>query len=1028
MGTGNTGLCILGESGSGKSALLANWGASYRQAHPDALVLQHYVGATPYSADWAAMLRRLMGEFKRRLGLQQDIPDHPDALRSAFPNWLYMANAQVRSAGSEVRSPAFTRTGPPEGGTPNAPSKIIIVLDALNQLEDRDGAPDLVWLPPVLPENVRFIVSTLPGRSLDEIQKRHWPTLKVELLSADERRKLIAEYLAQHAKSLKAARVERIAAAPPSANPLYLRVLLDELRMVCTHEELEERIGDYLKAESPYALYEKVIARWEQDYEGDSDLVGDTLSLLWAARRGLTESELLRALGKDGEPLPRAKWSPLFLAMSDALVSRGGLLTFAHDFLRTAARETCLPTESHQQRVHSRLAEYFERQPVGPRRTDELPWQLAKARAWQRLHDLLADRVFFNDAWGQNEFEVKTYWAQVEAGSPLRMVGAYDLQLVSPEAEADKNYLWRLSILLSDAGYPEEALRLRSALVRHFREINDLSSLQGALNNQAAILQVSGDLDGAMVLHKEGAQICQRLGNLDGLAATLGNQAGILEVRGDLDGAMALLKKAEQICRQLGSLDGLSAMLGNQALILKVRGDLEGAITLNREAERICRQLGNLDGLQTTLGNQAAILQMHGELDGAMTLLKEQERICRQLGMLDSLSRTFAGQANILQTHGELDGAMALLKEQERICRQVGNLNDLQQSLGSQAWILKARGNLDEAMALLKESEHICRQLGTLHGLSKSLGSQGLILKDCGDLDGAKALLKETERICRQLGDLDGLQATLNNQALIFKEHGDWDGAMALHREAERICRELGHVEGLSATLGNQALILQDCGDLDGAMALLKEVESICQQMADVAGLARCLTAQALVIAQMGRAREGVSLAEGAHRIATQHEYEPLIAVTKAVLDELRRTAQNDDCGNTRGVTSETSSFELSPLAPTVSIPDLLTQPQREISLEERRESAARYFQKGLWEAAASDLQKLLDAGESLSSYAPKLITCLLNAHETPLTSDVKHIEALLQRLEQAGYSGLAAPLRLQLQAKLPRKRGWKFW
>jgi nephrocystin-3 len=79
-------LVVLGESGSGKSALLANWVAHYRQAHPDAVVIQHYTGATPYSADWAAMLRRFMGEFKRRLGIHQDIPDQPDALRSAFQN------------------------------------------------------------------------------------------------------------------------------------------------------------------------------------------------------------------------------------------------------------------------------------------------------------------------------------------------------------------------------------------------------------------------------------------------------------------------------------------------------------------------------------------------------------------------------------------------------------------------------------------------------------------------------------------------------------------------------------------------------------------------------------------------------------------------------------------------------------------------------------------------------------------------------------------------------------------------------
>ena len=412
-------LVILGESGSGKSALLANWVARYRQAHPDALVLQHYIGATPYSADWAAMLRRLMGEFKRRLGLQQDIPDQPDALRSAFPNWLYMAAAKGR---------------------------VVLVLDALNQLEDRDGAPDLVWLPPVLPENVRLIVSTLPGRPLDEIQKRHWPTLKVELLSADERRKLIAEYLAQHAKSLNAARVERIAAAPPSANPLYLRVLLDELRLVRTHEELEERIGDYLKAESPYALYEKVIARWEQDYEGDSDLVGDTLSLLWAARRGLTETELLQALGKDGEPLPRAKWSPLFLAMSDALISRGGLLTFAHSYLRVAVEKKFLPTTEAKHSAHSRLALYFEfaslpvyvdadgsihideMAAVTSRAMDEEPWQLQAACRWDRLANHLSFLPVFQAACSSGrEFEWMQYWQQVLSTAKNHAAPAVDI-------------------------------------------------------------------------------------------------------------------------------------------------------------------------------------------------------------------------------------------------------------------------------------------------------------------------------------------------------------------------------------------------------------------------------------------------------------------------------------------------------------------------------------------------------------------------------------------------------------------------
>lgn len=604
-GNGDQPLVILGESGSGKSALLANWTARYRKANPEVFILQHYIGATPASADWAAMLRRIMGEFKERLGLSLDIPEHHDALRSTFPNWLYMAAAK---------------------------SRIVLVLDALNQLEDRDGALDLLWLPPVMPENLRLIVSTLPGSALDEITRRNWPVYKVEPLSVDERKELIRQFLNDYGRELSSSRIERIATASQSSNPLYLRVLLDELRLFGVHERLEERIGYYLQAESPYDLYEKVIIRWEKDYEGDSDMVGDTLSLLWASRRSLSETELLDALGKDGDPLPRALWSPLFLSMADGLVSRGGLLTFAHDFLRTAARDAYLPSESHQQQAHCRLANYFERQTPGQRRTDELPWQLAEGHAWQRLHDLLVDREFFTEAWENNQFEVKSYWTQIEALSPLRMLTAYHARIEHPEAEQDKNYLSRVGRLLSDTGYPEEALRLYSALVQYLKNTGDLKNLQAILGSQANILCSRGQLDEAMALDKEQERICRQLGNLNGLQSTLGNQANILYFRGQLDEAMALHKEKEQICRQLGNLDGLQATLGNQANILYARGQLDEAMALCKDQERICRQLGNLDGLASSLTNKAVCFKKMGRVQEGLPLAEEAHRLATQHG------------------------------------------------------------------------------------------------------------------------------------------------------------------------------------------------------------------------------------------------------------------------------------------------------------------------------------------------------------------------------------------------------------
>jgi nephrocystin-3 len=326
-------LVILGESGSGKSALLANWAFHYRELHPDVPVIQHYIGASPHSAQWAPMLQCIMAEWKRLTGVKEDTPGDPDKVVQEFTSrWLPMAAAKGRT---------------------------ILILDALNQLEDLGGASSLGWLPWSFPANVRLFVSTLPGRSQDEVLRRSWPVFHVQPLELEERIDLIGEALAERGKNLSPERAHRIATTPSASNPLFLRVLIDELCIFGEHEELDERIDHYLEAPSPYELYEKVIIRWEDDYEGESDLVGDALSLLWASRRGLSEMELMEALGENGEPLPRAIWSPLYLAMSHGLVNRGGLLTFAHDYLRTAAEDSYVPREEGQRAAYSRIADYF---------------------------------------------------------------------------------------------------------------------------------------------------------------------------------------------------------------------------------------------------------------------------------------------------------------------------------------------------------------------------------------------------------------------------------------------------------------------------------------------------------------------------------------------------------------------------------------------------------------------------------------------------------------------------------------------
>jgi len=861
-------LVVLGESGAGKSALLANWARHYRarfrevppppQAswrtklaglfQPGAprpsqpLILMHFIGATPYSADWAAMLRRIMAEFKRRFDIRQDIPDQSDALRSAFANWLHIAAAKGR---------------------------VVLIIDALNQLEDRDGAPDLVWLPPAIPANVRLILSTLPGRPLDDLKKRGWATLQVEPLTPAESQRLITEYLAQYTKALGPTRIERIARAPQAANPLYLRALLEELRLFGVHEKLDQRIDHYLAAATMDALYEKVLERYEEDYERDRPgLVREALSLLWAARRGLSETELLELLGSDGQPLPRAYWSPLFLAAEQALVNRSGLIGFFHDHFRQAVRNRYLPTEQNTKAAHLRLAGYFDARDLGARKVDELPWQLAQAQDMESLYKLLADLEFVDAAWRMNPFDIKRYWSQVESNSPFRLVEAYRSVIEMPAQSSV--HVPAVATLLKDTGHLTEALALREYEVKRVRQNGDGSDLAGALVNEANILYDLGNIDRAVTLYEEAERSFRAQRNRDGIAKTLVNQALILIDRGNLSGALERLKDAERLCRELGDYAALQTALGHQANILNIRGDSISAVALLDEQERLCRQLGDERAQAAALTNHAILLKARGELDDAMKLHRQSELVFRSLGDLDGLQATLGNEALILQDLGDWDGALALHEDEERICRRLGKLSDLAVSLGNQASIRQKRGDLEGALSLFKEEEQTYRLLQQRGGLARSLNNQGTLLKSRGERDRSMELFKQSEQLYRALGDKNGLARSLGNQASVLQDRGDWDRAMALYEEVNNLFTSLGDKSGRSASLNSQGSILFGRGDLNGAMRLYQEAEKACRDLGDQAELQRSLAYQGQILQTRGDEQRALTLFKESERICRE--------------------------------------------------------------------------------------------------------------------------------------------------------------
>jgi nephrocystin-3 len=373
-------LVVWGISGLGKSALMAYLAHEYAVRHPGSFLVAHFIGATSGTSEAALVLRRVMEEIKARYQLPDEIPADEAKFVDEFPSWL----AKARSD-----------------------DKMILLLDAVNQLSGI--GPEMHWLPEFIPANVRLVVSTVPAIPLEELRKRDHTELALAPLTAEARERITVEFLTRYHKMLDDGQLKLIASETKLERPLFLRTLLEEIRIFGHYSSLSVHIADYLSSTDERDLFQHVLARMERDFGAAT--VRAVMMALWAARYGLVETELLEVTG-----LPRLVISEFLIALEFHLMQRGGLFTFFHNYLREAVERRYLASNEAKILAHRHLADYFAKQPFDARRRDEEPWQWQQAGELNALQSCLMQpsmvAMFANE---HQAYEAFGYWRALPA-------------------------------------------------------------------------------------------------------------------------------------------------------------------------------------------------------------------------------------------------------------------------------------------------------------------------------------------------------------------------------------------------------------------------------------------------------------------------------------------------------------------------------------------------------------------------------------------------------------------------------------
>jgi len=456
---------LTAPAGMGKSTLLANWIDRDRtrgRGRPGESVHFRFIGQSDLSTTVPDLLHSLLLELQGVAGkipsstmetrttpeggeetvkVPLEIPRDPLKLREVWGRWLEEVGRQGRT---------------------------ILILDALDQLET--GLSDLRWIPRRLPKNVKLIASfKRGGEGADELLARFERTGEAQVSQArpfdeeEDRRRLVRAYLRQYLKELDESHITDLINSPGATNPLFLKVVLSELRVFGIFSSLGEKVREDF-GETPISAFHSVLKRLEGDpaYSpiDPHQAVPLIFGLLAHARHGLSAEELSRivvqALGFEDSESSRAAAADsvhLFLRqVRTFLARREGRHDFFYESFGVAVRERTVARGTKVARPkrlgvdwHALLADYFHGLPTWQqlsgrrsmesppgsrlptrRKVAELPYHSTEAEDWVLVETVLCDLDFVG--------------AKCAAGMTRELIADYRAALDAlPEAKAEKD-------------------------------------------------------------------------------------------------------------------------------------------------------------------------------------------------------------------------------------------------------------------------------------------------------------------------------------------------------------------------------------------------------------------------------------------------------------------------------------------------------------------------------------------------------------------------------------------------------------
>ena len=782
-------LALTGHQGIGKSALVSYLVKQYREENKNAFIFEHFVGVGSFNA--YGVIKRLYNEINEKLKSlgkpEKNIPEKKDdKFFESIPDFIF--------------------------SLPDYKSSLI-AIDALDQLnEDDQGLSWLLHLPQSIGAIVSLKTDTTAYGNMQRL-KDIYAIKEIKPLSDDACEKILKDYLSKKGKELTDLQVKKVLSSESSRNPLYLRLLLDELSVfgglkpkdIDQDKFMDGVIDAYLKSKTLIDLYLKMIDRVKTHHP----CFNKVLPILTFSRSGLTQSEIL-GISK----ISAIDFLLLRYAFDYHLSEKDGLFYFYHTAFYDACKNLFAPEGI---KARKSIADYFWNEKVDYRQIYELPYQLKMVGDKKRLKKYLGRAgVFVEYVKNGDSFEYGFFGP--ELSSYFRFTGSNCSEIASlcrasvSKIDAEKiSYLFHISHFLYYLGCYKEAESPSKEVIEIDKTLNP-ESLKTAeyMNHLSNVYFAQGRFNESESLLKSALEIAEKIPDADGQDAVAVISNGLARDYA----ALGLSKEAESFYRK--SLEIRKATLGENHF--KFKGSLIGLALFYKdqhryeEAESILKPFLEVNNKSSGVNigdNNTSDSLVEASLNSALA------DIYRSQGRHDEAELLFKRALDIIEKTLGPEYPLIYLY-----------LSDLALNYTDQH-------RYDEAELLFKRALDILEKtVGPEHLVIEIvLDNFGLLYENWGKYDKAESLYKRALDILAKTVGPDSISnlKILRRLIFIYEKWGLYDQAESLYKRVlDILAKTVGTDDPRTADyLNNLALLYDNWGFYDKAEPIYERLLEI---------------------------------------------------------------------------------------------------------------------------------------------------------------------------------------------------------